>query len=239
MKNHRILRIAAPVLGALLLGGAAVAVTASAAGLNVGSLLASSSPAPTASPSAGSGKGAAACQVFLGHLASQLGVSSGKLNAAAIAAGKQTIQDAVSKGQLTQAQATRIEGRLSGGDVCKFGSALGAGAGERGKPAGATQAYLAAAASALGVSQTQLMTDLKGGQTLSQVAAAQGVSEDQFRAKVVGALKPKLDQAVKAGKLTQAQEDAALAKLQSGDPPLWNGLPHRGATPSPAPSASA
>ncbi|TMC10038.1 MAG: hypothetical protein E6J29_12550 [Chloroflexi bacterium] len=83
-------------------------------------------------------------------------------------------------------------------------------------------AYLSAAAGALGITEAQLKMDLKNGQTLSQVAAAQNVSEDDFKARVSSALKPKLDAAVAAGKLTQAQEDAALAKLQQGDPPLWS-----------------
>src|SRR5205807_2754689 len=83
-------------------------------------------------------------------------------------------------------------------------------------------AYLSAAASALGITEDQLKMDLRNGQSLSQVAAAQNVSEDDFKAKVSAALKPKLDAAVAAGKLTQAQEDEALAKLQQGDPPLWS-----------------
>jgi uncharacterized protein YidB (DUF937 family) len=234
MRSNRFLRIAIPVTGAVLLAAAAIAVTASAAGIGVGSLLAASStptPKPSASASGGNGK-AAICQDFLGHLATQLNTSSTKLDAAALAAAKQTIQDQVAAGKLTQAQAGKIEAKLSAGNLCALG-----GAGDRAKAAGATGAYLAAAASALGISEKQLMSDLKGGQTLSQVAAAQGVSEDQFRSKVVATLKPKLDAAVAAGKLTQAQEDQLLAKLQTGDPPLWNTTRKGGAAPTPAPAA--
>jgi hypothetical protein len=90
----------------------------------------------------------------------------------------------------------------------------------------AMSGYLTAAASALGVTEAQLKADLKSGQNLSQVAAAQNVSEADFKAKLVAALKPKLDAAVSAGTMTQAQEDAQLAKLQAGDPPLWT-LTHK------------
>jgi hypothetical protein len=93
-----------------------------------------------------------------------------------------------------------------------------------GKPTAASAekaAYLTAAAGALGLKPAQLRQDLKGGQTLSQVAATQGVSEADFKTKVAAALKPRLDAAVTAGTITQAQEDAELMKLASGDPPLW------------------
>ncbi|HVD01791.1 MAG TPA: hypothetical protein VNG93_11705 [Candidatus Dormibacteraeota bacterium] len=236
MRTTRLLRIALPVAGAVLLAGAAVAITASAAGLGVGSFLAASStPTPRPSASAPSGTGrAAACQNFLGHLAAQLNISSSKLDGAGIAAAKQTVQDEVAAGKLTQARADKIDARLSAANLCALGAG---GAGARGAMAGvATRDYLAAAASALGISETQLMTDLKGRQTLSQVATAQGVSEDQFKAKVVAALKPKLDAAVAAGKLTQAQEDKLLAKFQAGDPPLWNSVRKGGASASPTPA---
>jgi uncharacterized protein YidB (DUF937 family) len=234
MRSNRFLRIAIPVAGAVLLAAAAVAVTASAAGLGVGSLLAASatpSPKPSASPSAG-GARTAACQDFLGHLAGQLKTSTDKLDAAAIAAAKQTIEDQVVAGKLTRDQADKIESRLSSGNLCALGRS-----GARAKAGRATGDYLAAAASALGISEKQLTSDLKGGQTLSQVATAQGISEDQFKAKVVAALKPKLDAAVAAGKLSQAQEDKLLARFQAGDPPLWNTTRKGGATPTPAPAA--
>jgi len=229
MRTSRLFRIALPVAGALALGAAAIAITASAAGLGAGAFLAATaSPSPGASGA--SGARAAACQDFLGHLASQLGVSGDKLDAAAIAAGKQTIDDQVKAGKLTQAQADKIEAKLSADNLCRLG------AGAREKAVAAIKAYVSAAASALGVSEAQLTADLKAGQTLSQVAQAQGVSEDQFKSKVVAALKPELDAAVTAGKITQAQEDKLLAKLQDGDPPLWNHVHKGGASPSPAPS---
>ena len=235
MKLPRLLNFALPVVGAGLLAATAIAVTASAAGLSVGSLLAASkTPSPSASASTArgtdTGAGSAACQDFLGHLATQLGVSSDKLDTAAIAAGKQTIQDAVTAGKLTQAQADKIESKLSVDNLCRFGRG-------REAMAGAIKVYLDAAASALGISDTQLVADLKGGQTLSQVAAAQGVSEDTFKAKVVAAVKPQLDAAVASGKITADQEQKILDKLQNGDPPLWNGRPGKaGASPAPTPT---
>src|SRR5258708_40290509 len=120
MRTPRFLRVAITVVGALLVAGGAIAITASAAGLRVSPLAAA-----TASPSPKSGAGPHAaggasttCQAYLGHLATQLGVSRTKLDAAALAAAKATVQDQASSGKLTQAQADKIEARLPPPGAC-------------------------------------------------------------------------------------------------------------------------
>jgi len=224
MRNLRLLRIALPVAGALLVAAGAIAVTASAAGLRINPLAAATaSPSPKAggsSTAAGPRANAsAACQAYAGHLAKQLGVTPAKLDAAALAAAKATVQDQVTSGKITQAQADKIEARLpaSSAGFCSGAiSELG-----RARVSLAMNTYLTAAASALGVTETELKADLKAGQSLSQIAAAKNISEADFKTKVSAAIKAKLDAAVAAKTITQAQEDAQLAKLQSGDPPLW------------------
>jgi hypothetical protein len=220
MRTPRFLRIAIPVAGALLVAGAAIAVTASAAGLRMNPL-AATSPSPktgTAPAAGGAGTANTNCQAYLGHLATQLGVDPAKLDAASLAAAKATVQDQVKSGKITQAQADQIETKLPKTGLCSAAIGnLG-----RMRVAMAMSSYMTAAASALGITEAQLKADLKGGQTISQVAAAQKLSEADFKTKVTAALKPKLDAEVAAKKITQAQEDQQLAKLQSGDPPLWN-----------------
>ena len=155
----------------------------------------------------------------MGHLANQLGVSPAKLDAAALAAAKATVQDQVTSGKITQAQADKIGARMPATGLCS-GAINGLGAT---RAAVAKSAYLTAAATALGITEAQLKADLKAGQTVSQVAAAQKVSEADFKTKVIAALKTKLDAAVAAKTITQAQEDAQLAKLQGADhPPFWS-----------------
>lgn len=214
------------MIGAVLVAGVAIVITASAAGLRLSTVAATASPAPksSTSPGGGTAKAGAVCQDYLGHLASHLSVSQSKLDTAAAAAAKDTIQDQVTNGTLTQDQANQLEAKLGSGSTCSAAiNGLAHAHGGAAKTGGeAMGAYLSAAASALGITEAQLKMDLKNGQNLSQVAAAQNVSEADFKAKVSAALKPKLDAAVAAGKLTQAQEDAALAKLQQGDPPLWS-----------------
>ena len=224
MNTRHLLRIAIPVAAALLVAGGAVAITTSAAGLRVAPLAAATSPTPTpaagAAAGAGRAKAGAACEIYLGHLATQLGISRAKLDSAAVAAAKSTLKDEVAGGTITQAQADKISAKLTAASLCS--SVLSGRGPGHGKAAAAISSYVSAAASALGVSEVQLKQDLKSGQTLAQVATAQGVSEADFKTRVTVALKPKLDAAVAAKTITQAQEEAALAKLQSGDPPLWN-----------------
>jgi hypothetical protein len=220
MRTPRFLRIAIPVAGALLIAGGAIAITASAAGLKLGSpIAATATPSPKASPgtAAAGSKVAATCQAYLGHLASQLGVSQAKLDAANAAALKATVQDQVTSGKITQAQADKIEAKLPRTVPCTEAiSGLA-----RTNAAVARSVYLTAAATALGVTEAELKLDLKNGQSISQVAAAKNITEADFKTKVVAALKTKLDAAVSSKMITQSQEDAQLAKLQAGDPPFW------------------
>lgn len=60
------------------------------------------------------------------------------------------------------------------------------------------------------------------GQTLSQIAATQHVSEADFRAKLIANLQPTLDTAVTNKHLTSAQEQAILNQLKTGELPLWS-----------------
>jgi hypothetical protein len=224
MRTPRFLRIAIPVAGALLVAAGAIAVTASAAGLRVSPLAAATTPSPKAgagNTAGGSGNASAACQAYMGHLATQLNVSPAKLDAAALAAAKATVQDQVKSGKITQAQADKIEAKLPTASAGFCSGAINE-LGKAPRASLAKSAYLTAAAAALGVTEAQLKADLKAGQNLSQVAAAQKVSEADFKTKVTASIKAKLDAAVGAKAITQAQEDAQLAKLQAGDPPYWS-----------------
>ena len=69
------------------------------------------------------------------------------------------------------------------------------------------------AADTIGVKPAELRSDIKGGQSVADVASAKGVSVDTVVNAVVNDASAKIDQAVTNGKLTQAQADAAKAKL--------------------------
>ncbi len=248
-KTHY-LRMAGLAAGAVAAGGAALIVTASASGLNLGFRPASSNQPAAASTTSGTtsgidaaNKASAVCSDFLGHFSSDLGKSQSQVNAALQKAVGETLADEVKNGTLTQAQADAIKAKLAGKTPCTLAGSLGPGAGAGARPpaAGAyMQELVNAAASALGISAAQLRTDLMNGMTLSQIAGAQNppVSEASFRTKLIANLKPLLDGAVSNQKLTAAQEQAILQRLQTGPIPFWNTPMRRKAAPAPPATAS-
>ena len=71
-----------------------------------------------------------------------------------------------------------------------------------------------AAADALGMTWEEFCDARASGQTLAEIAAAQGVSEQQVIDAVVAERKAVLDQAVADGRLTQEQADWMLDRME-------------------------
>ncbi len=69
-------------------------------------------------------------------------------------------------------------------------------------------------AQGLHLTSAQLTTDLKNGQSLDQIAKAQGVSTSQLRTIVLNAIQSAANQAVKDGNLTQTQASDLMQALQ-------------------------
>src|SRR5487761_113304 len=228
------LRVAGLAAGAAAVSGAVVLVSASAAGYNLPFLASSTTPTTAASVNQTAAQPSTLCTDFLTHLSADLSTSQAALDAAYQKAIGQTLADEVKSGKLTQARADVIQKRLAGKAPCALIAGL------QSRPAlGAFGAALRSAeASALGISEPALKSDLAKGMTLSQIAAAQNVTEAQFRDRLIANLKPVLDAAVTNKKLTPAREQAIIKRLQTGPIPLWN-TPIRkpAATTSPAPSA--
>lgn len=97
------------------------------------------------------------------------------------------------------------------------------------------RAVLQAEAQLLGISTKQLNADFKSGMTLQQLATSKGLSQDQFRAQLLAAVKPLLDPQVAAGTLTAAQEQKELQKLDTAIP-NWSRTSARKPSPSPSPA---
>jgi polyhydroxyalkanoate synthesis regulator phasin len=211
----------------------AIAVGASVlliGGMLVGTALADSTPTPVPSPT--NGKAAQSAKyhdIFLGKLASLLGVEQSKIAPAMSEASKQTVDEAVKAGDLTQVQADKLKLRIdqnaqSGRGFGSFGG-FGFGIGHRG-PGGMMgsafgQAALDAAAKKLSLTTAELQTSLRSGKSLSDIAKDKGVSDQDLRAAIVDGVQPSLVQAVKDGKLTQKQADALVQRIQQGQ---WPGF---------------
>jgi hypothetical protein len=229
LASGSVLRIAGMAAGAAAVSGAVILMTASAAGLNV-----FNSSSPTSGISAVSslqqaGQPSAVCSDFVSHFSADLGTSQATVGAAFQKAIGETLADQVKSGKVTQARADAIQKRLAGRAPCAIAGALG-----KAPLAGARQALLSAAASALGITDTALKTDLGQGMTLSQIAAAQAppITEDQFRSRLITNLTPLLDKAVAAKMMTPAQETRIINRLRTGPIPLWS-KPLRTATAAP------
>jgi len=238
LSRARILRVAGLSIGAVAVGIAAIAVTASASGM---SLNFNRTSAPQSAPGSSltavdASSSSAQCSTFMKHFAVEIGKTQAQINSAFQKAIADTLADEVKSGQITQAQADGIKAKLANQTPCTLPN-IRTPRGDKTALGAYMQQYLAAAASALGITQTQMTTDLKSGQSLSQIAAAQHVSEADFRTKLIAGLKPALDQAVTDKKITSAQETLILQRLQTGELPLWNPpmkRPKPAASPAPA-----
>jgi hypothetical protein len=71
---------------------------------------------------------------------------------------------------------------------------------------------LDAAATALGMTEADLLAALRDGQTLAQVAESKGVAVDTVVNAIVDEIKTKLDAQVAAGRLTRARADEMLTR---------------------------
>ncbi|HEY4867732.1 MAG TPA: hypothetical protein VIK45_19700 [Candidatus Dormibacteraeota bacterium] len=228
---HRSPKFYLGIVGALVAAGVVVTLTAAASGVQANTLAATTTK-PSASPSPGAAaKRQAYCDSFINHLASNLGKKPADVQKAASSALDQTLADAVKAGDLTQQQADAIKARQSGKQTCS-----GALAGLRPRGAGA-HAGLPAYAKVLGISQQELRQDLASGKTVKDVAASKGMDEATFRNNLVNSVKSDLDAKVKAGKLTQQQEDNVLNRLKTGPLPLWD-KPAKRPKAAPSPSAT-
>jgi hypothetical protein len=183
----------------------AVAAVAGAVAVGGGAAIAASGDSST-SPSS-----------FLDAVAKHLGISSDKLRDATKAAAIDQVDAALAAGRITQAQADELKSRIQSGEIAPFfGHGLFGFGGHLGH-------HLDAAASYLGLSTDELRTKLEAGQSLADVAKAQGKSVDGLKQALLDDEKKELDQAVADGALTRAQADAILARKQQRLDDILNG----------------
>jgi hypothetical protein len=181
-----------------MIAGAAAALAVGGAGAGVAATKLADSPS-------------AESKAIVNDAAKSLGVEPSKLEAALKKAMEDRIDAAVAAGRLTRAQGEELKQRIESGDFPLFGPpAFGPGFG---MPHPFFHG-LDAAASYLGLTEEQLESRLESGKTLAQIAKAEGKSVDGLKAALVEDTKAKLDAAVKAGKLTKADEQKVLKDLE-------------------------
>lgn len=166
-------------------------------------------------------------QAVIDDAAKQLGISSSKLSDALKKALGDRVDAAVASGRLTKQEGDALKARIQSdgfpfllGPPMVFGH-IG------------PFADLDAAAGFLGLTESQLHSELEGGKSLAQVARDHGKSVDALVAALVSSAKQRLDKEVAAGRITKAQEDEMLNGLKDQITNLVNGtgpggLPFKG-----------
>jgi hypothetical protein len=154
------------------------------------------------------------------------GKSADGLIAALVAAEKTEIAAAVTSGRLTQAQADQITPTLTQRFTDLVNGVHPAGGpGGFGHGPGGGGDDLAAAATYLGSTTANLLTQLQAGKTLAQVATAtSGKSTAGLIAALVAAEKTEIAGKVTSGELTQAQADQMTATLTARFTDFVNGV---------------
>jgi hypothetical protein len=168
---------------------------------------------------------------FLDDVATRLGTTRDKLEAALKGAAVDRIDAAVAAGKLTKAQGDKIKQRIQAGN----GPFLGLGPafqvvrpGHRGFGFGFRLGFgpgrsLDAAAHYLGLTDKQLRTQLRSGKTLAQLAKSKGKSLSGLESAIRGAVKTRLDKMVANKRITAAQRDQFLKQFDQTLPNLVNG----------------
>jgi hypothetical protein len=157
-------------------------------------------------------------QAFESAVAKHLGVTTQQLENAYKAAALERLDAAVAAGRITKEQADTIRSRIeSGGFLGPFGMLGGPG---MHAPGGG---HLSAAAAYLGIDEAALVDKLQSGQSLADVARARGKSVDGLKQALVADEKKELDQAVEDGRLTDAQRDELLARIEAHVDDMVNG----------------
>ena len=158
---------------------------------------------------------AAEQKAFLDDVAKRLNVSRDQLDAAIKGAAEARIDAAVAAGKLTKEQGEAAKQRLANG-VPSIGVPGVLGKGDRrggpGRRLGLGRG-LEGAATYLGLTEAQLREQLSDGKSLADVAKAQNKSVDGLKAALKTALTAKLDEAVKAGRITEARKTQVLENI--------------------------
>lgn len=128
----------------------------------------------------------------------------------------EVLKGLVTGGTLNQAQADAVQKAL---DAARPAKGMGRGPGGHGHRG----EHLAAAATALGMTQADLQTQLQSGKTLAQVATSKGVAVQKVIDALVADEQAELAAAVTAGRLTQAQADQMKTTITQRVTDMVNG----------------
>jgi hypothetical protein len=204
----------------LAAGAAGLVVLAGSGGAYAATQKASSTPPDPAAEQ----------KAFLDDVAGRLHVSTDQLTEALKGAAQDRVDAAVQAGRLTRDQADKIKQRIAQaqglpligpGGIGGPGPHRALGGGPGFGPAG----ELGAAAKYLGLTPRKLFSELRGGKSLADVASDQNKPVAGLKAAMKAAETARLDAAVKAGRLTDAERTRIESDLDQRLDDMVNGTP--------------
>jgi hypothetical protein len=158
-------------------------------------------------------------QQFLDDVAGRLHVSPQQLQDALKGAFTDQLAAAVKAGKITQAQANKIGQRLANGKLPLGFGGRGFFGRHHGFLGGAHRfgegGALGVASKYLGLSRQQIVSQLRSGKSLADIATAQGKSAAGLKSALTDAAKTKLDAAKSRGLITDSQEQLILGRLSA------------------------
>lgn len=190
--------------------GLVVGLLGGAAG---GALATSGAKTPKAAKTTTATTPSAAVDAFLADVAGRLGVSVDKLKSALKGAASDRVDQLLKDGTITQAQADAMKQAIQN-ETVPFGLGMRGGFGMHGgfglMHAGAD--VMATAATYLGLTQAQLLTQLGSGTSLADVAKAQGKSVSGLQDALVAAVQKAVDASTG---LTDAQKAEIVSEFEA------------------------
>ncbi|HWG56619.1 MAG TPA: hypothetical protein VNT58_08895 [Gaiellaceae bacterium] len=151
-------------------------------------------------------------EAIVADVAKELGTTPAKVTAAFRQALLNRVDAAVADGRLTKEQGAELKERIRSDALPLFGG-RGLGFGDHGGR-GHFAGHLDAAAAYLGTTAAALREALAAGDTLAEVARAQGKSVDGLVDALVADERQELARAVAEGRLTDAQRDEIAADIE-------------------------
>lgn len=151
---------------------------------------------------------------FKEAIAGALGVTVDEYDAAVEKAQSQVVDEALAEGWLTEEQAELLNWRMEQAPGAGM-RGLNRGFGTVGPGMVGGELHPASiAASELGMSLTDLLTELQDGKSIADVAGEKGVDTQDIVDAYVAQIKDNLEEAVTAGRITQNQADYQLQQLE-------------------------
>lgn len=174
---------------------------------------------------------------FLEDAAERLGVEPDELETALREAAVARVDEAVESGRLTEEQAAELKERIRSGEFGLPGIGLRGGPPGPGGPEhrgfGHGPGLLEPAADYLGLEGDELRDRLSGGDSLAEIAEAEGKGVDGLVDALVAAARERLDEALEDGRLDETELEETVERIRERVEALvqdrFPGRGHRGA----------